>query len=169
MGVRLVVSGQDRRGKSVIVSDQAIEPVDQGLPVLLWGSDKLPRFPIDGHREHYANLFPTAGGYRFLIFTVPPDSPPGSVESMPSQTVLNKLGGGLEGLFERDAPGMHTTDTVDLEVVLSGEVSVELDDGIVAHLKAGDCFVQNGTRHRWFNRGSVPAVVACVVIGGEPR
>jgi len=48
---------------------------------------------------------------------------------MPSQATLNKLGGGLEGLFEQDAPGMHTTDTVDLEVVLSGEVSIEMDDG----------------------------------------
>lgn len=40
---------------------------------------------------------------------------------------------------------------------------------VIAHLKMGDCFIQYGTRHRWFNRGSVPAVVACAVIGGEPR
>ena len=64
---------------------------------------------------------------------------------------------------------MHTSDTVDLEICLSGEASLEFDDGAVVHLKAGDYLVQNGTRHRWFNRGDVPAIVAGVIIGGPAR
>ena len=66
-------------------------------------------------------------------------------------------------------PGMHTTDTIDFEVILSGEVWLELDDGEEVHLREGDTFVQNGTRHRWFNRGKVPAKIAVVLIGGHPR
>lgn len=31
--------------------------------------------------------------------------------------------------FERDAPGMHTSDTIDYGVVVRGEMTLELDDG----------------------------------------
>jgi hypothetical protein len=40
-----------------------------------------------------------------------------------------KLPGVLANL-EPDNPGMHTTDTIDFEVVLSGELILELDDGV---------------------------------------
>ena len=63
---------------------------------------------------------------------------------------------GMVGHMEPDAPGMHTTDTVDFEVVLSGEVVLELDDGAEVTLKQGDTVVQNGTRHAWHNRGRRP-------------
>jgi len=62
---------------------------------------------------------------------------------------------------------MHTTDTIDFEVVLSGEVVLELDDGVEKVLRVGDTVVQNGTRHRWSNRGSVPAVLAVILLGAH--
>jgi quercetin dioxygenase-like cupin family protein len=43
---------------------------------------------------------------------------------------------------------MHTTDTVDMEFVISGEIVLELDDGVETTLRAGDVNIQNGTRHR---------------------
>ena len=55
---------------------------------------------------------------------------------------------------------MHTTDTVDFDVVVSGEIWLELDDGAEVKLEAGDCVVQNGTRHSWHNRSSEPCVLA---------
>ena len=60
--------------------------------------------------------------------------------------------------FNDDDWGMHTTDTVDYDVILSGELWMELDDGVEVHLKPGDCVIQNGTRHAWQNR-SQPAHV----------
>jgi quercetin dioxygenase-like cupin family protein len=62
-------------------------------------------------------------------------------------------------------PGMHTTDTVDFDVVISGEVWLELDDGAEVRLGPGDCVVQNGTRHRWHNRASRPCVIAVALLG----
>ncbi len=170
MGTRLVVSGQKADGKSVFVSDEIVEPVGVGTETTpLWASDKVPTFPISGVREYPPELFPTAGGYRFLIMSIPPDDQAPAEYTPMSPADLKRLGGGMEKWMEKDDPGMHTTDTVDFEVVLSGEVSIELDDGAVKHLKAGDCFVQNGTRHKWFNRGKVPALVAAILIGGNPR
>jgi quercetin dioxygenase-like cupin family protein len=51
--------------------------------------------------------------------------------------------------LEPDNPGMHATDTVDFGVVLSGEVILELDDGVEKVLRPGDTVMQDGTRHRW--------------------
>ena len=62
---------------------------------------------------------------------------------------------------------MHTTDTVDFAVILSGEVYLELDDGAEVLLKAGDCVVQNGTRHAWHNRSTANCVVAFSMIGAR--
>jgi quercetin dioxygenase-like cupin family protein len=69
--------------------------------------------------------------------------------------------------MEADDPGMHTTDTVDFEVVISGEIILELDDGAEKVLRAGDTNIQNGTRHRWHNRGSEPAVIATFIVGAN--
>ena len=74
---------------------------------------------------------------------------------------------GLGAHMEPGAPGMHTTATIDFEVVLDGEVWLELDDGEEVHLHAGDCVVQNGTRHAWRNHGSAPARLAVFLIGAH--
>jgi quercetin dioxygenase-like cupin family protein len=60
---------------------------------------------------------------------------------------------------------MHTTGTVDMEIVISGELVLELDDGIEPTLRAGDVNIQNGTRHRWHNRGAEPTVTAVAMVG----
>ncbi|MGE0857709.1 MAG: cupin domain-containing protein [Gammaproteobacteria bacterium] len=60
---------------------------------------------------------------------------------------------------------MHTTDTLDFVVMLSSEVWLELDDGAERCVRAGDCVVQNGTRHRWQNRSDRPCVMAAVMVG----
>ena len=168
-GYRRVVSGMTAEGKSIIVSDELVEA--RGVPgtiavAPLWGDDAPPRFPLDGTRPCTTQLFPGPGGYRFLIMVIPPDG-----EALATSTHSNASGAGegAQTYMEADEPGMHTTDTVDFEVVLSGEATQEFDDGLMVHLKAGDTFIQNGTRHRWTNRGNVPAVVAVILIGGHPR
>jgi hypothetical protein len=66
-------------------------------------------------------------------------------------------------VLERDHPGIHTTDKVDFEVIVLGEVYFELDDGAEAFLKAGDCVIQNGTRQRL----AQPVVVRnCMFVSG---
>ena len=84
------------------------------------------------------------------------------------EELQKKLPGMLE-VLELDHPGMHTTDTVDFDVVLSGEVSLELDDGAEVLLKTGDCVIQNGTRHAWHNRSSEKCVIAVTLIGADRR
>jgi hypothetical protein len=174
MRVRRVVTGHDEKGKAVFASDEQVDAITLELMPgaefhRLWGADGAPTFPDDGGPTPQPAYFPTVGGYRFGLFTVAPAS-----AAMPADLdigrALAEVEGKLPGLLahmEPENPGMHTTDTIDFEVVLSGEVVLELDDGAEKVLRPGDTVVQNGTRHRWSNRGAEPAVLALFITGAH--
>ena len=61
----------------------------------------------------------------------------------------------------------HRTDSIDYVIVLDGEIDMELDDETV-HIKAGDVLVQRGTIHNWINQGTVPCVIAFVLVAAKP-
>ena len=115
--------------------------------------------------------FPRPGGTLFRLVQFPPKPPEGSKPDPAAYArYLNELDQKIPGMashFERDTPGMHTSDSVDYGVVIRGEIILELDDGKTVHLRQGDCVVQNGTRHRWRNALSKPALMAFVLIGGK--
>jgi mannose-6-phosphate isomerase-like protein (cupin superfamily) len=173
MDVRRVVTGHDGDGKAVFASDTIVTPVTLALLPgsefhQLWGADEPPRFPDDGTEPPHVTYFPPLGGVRFGFFTIPPDGGAGAPADLDLEAALAEFAEKLPGLadhMEPADPGMHTTATVDFEVVLSGQATLELDDGAKVTLEVGDTCVQNGTRHRWSNAGSVPAVLAVVLVG----
>jgi mannose-6-phosphate isomerase-like protein (cupin superfamily) len=173
--VRRVVTGHSADDKAVFVSDSLVDPVVTPLlPGLafhqLWNGDGPPHFPDDGGRPAPSTYFPPVGGFRFNLFTLPPANAPGPGPDVDAAAALADLNVALPDLFahnEADNPGMHTTATVDFEVVLSGEVTLELDDGAIVHLRPGDTVVQNGTRHRWANPGDVSVTIAVFLVGAH--
>jgi len=176
MKVRRVVTGQDARGKSVFVSDELVDPIILSqFPGLafhrLWGADTTPALPASGTPPPQPRYFPPAGGFRFIFFTLPPESSatPADIDAAAALREITEKLPGMAEVMEPGHPGMHTTDTVDFAVLLSGEMWLELDDGAEVHLKAGDTVVQNGTRHAWHNRSDKPAVVAGGIIGATRR
>jgi mannose-6-phosphate isomerase-like protein (cupin superfamily) len=129
-------------------------------------------FPDDGARPEARRYFPPVGGVRFGFFTIPPDGGAGIPPDLDIAAALAEFEAKLPGMteyLEPDAPGMHTTATIDFGVVLSGTVILELDDGAKITLETGDTYVQNGTRHRWSNAGTVPAVLAVALVGAHHR
>jgi quercetin dioxygenase-like cupin family protein len=60
-------------------------------------------------------------------------------------------------------PFMHRTNSVDYAVILSGEITMLLDDSDV-HLTAGDVVVQRGTNHAWSNRSKGTCLIAFVLV-----
>lgn len=172
--VRRVVTAQTTDGRSVFVSDELVEPTTVALAPgsefhQLWGSDVPPTLPTDGAEPVHPAYFPPPGGFRFNFFTVPPEgqSFPPDLDFVAAMDEMNAKLPGMLDHIEPDNPGMHTTDTIDFEVVLSGQVICELDDGAEVLLEPGDTFVQNGTRHRWRNPGREPAVLFVALIGAE--
>ena len=66
-----------------------------------------------------------------------------------------------------DDAGMHRTATLDFEYVVEGTLTLELDDGREVELHPGDVVVQNGTRHRWRNRGDIPVKFIAFNVGAH--
>jgi quercetin dioxygenase-like cupin family protein len=150
--VRRIVTGHDAHAKAVVVTDERVTAVSRGIgPGMsgceMWSTDQMP---VD-------NSAAAAAAQRA-----------GFVEH------YNYVGNGQGTTFRitEFAPGharfTHRTETVDYAIVLSGELGLELDDGEVVHLKAGDVVIQRGSIHTWVNRSSVPAVAAFILIDAKP-
>ena len=59
----------------------------------------------------------------------------------------------------------HRTNSIDYGIVISGEVELELDDGVKTLLGPGDIVVQRGTMHLWRNLSqTVPCRIAFILI-----
>jgi mannose-6-phosphate isomerase-like protein (cupin superfamily) len=174
MEVRRVVTGHDEEGRSVFAADGTVPALELELLAgwafhALWGGDAIPSFPDDGSQPPADQYFPPAGGFRFSFSTIPPQGtpPPEVTDLAAAEVAVERAMPGLLGHMEPDDPGMHSTDTIDMEVVLRGEVILELDDGAQRLLRAGDTVVQNGTRHRWRNPGAEPCVMAIFMVGAR--
>lgn len=166
MKVRRIVTGHDAKGKAIVAGDAAVDPIEfgnGGAYHVLWGADQTARFPDDGAAPTWSAPFPPVGGHRFLLMTLPP----GSVYEAGDQELSTFLDASLGDIMEKEEPGMHKTATIDFEYVVSGKIGLELDDGAEVVLGPGDVVVQNGTRHRWHNRGTEPATMVVVVIGAH--
>jgi mannose-6-phosphate isomerase-like protein (cupin superfamily) len=173
MNVRRVVTGHDASGESVCVSDEGVAPVAPTLMPssefhLLWGADKAPQFPDDGSMPEWRTYFPPIGGFRFGFFTLPPNADETVESALSLEDAVADVESKLPGLIsymDPEDPGMHATDTIDFEVVLEGNMVLELDDGAEVTLHPGDTVVQNGTCHRWRNPGDTPARVVVFFCG----
>jgi mannose-6-phosphate isomerase-like protein (cupin superfamily) len=166
--IRVVVVGHDAERQGVVVRDHLVGP--WALPAagyaahILWGTDSPGAlcFPDDGLQATFSGPVPPVGGLRFAVLLVPPDQSAGQAEASPPQDSP-----GMDDVYvvEGDLPNTHFTPTLDLAVVLEGEVIVALDKNRHVHLKAGECIIQQGARHSWLNPGDKMAKVAVAVMG----
>ena len=142
--VRRVVTGHDTSGRAVVKIDEVAQKITSSRPgasaCVVWTTEN---FPVDNTGEEDAGLRETG-------------------TTLDNGTVFRVL-----ELAPGVSPRNHRTDSIDYAVAMSGEVDMELDDTSV-HLKAGDVLVQRGTIHNWVNRGTVPCVIAFVLIAAKP-
>ena len=167
MTTRRVVTGVDAGGKSFFVHDGPTPgtlDLGRALNDEIWVDD--PAAPDPGAaRDPVASgrfsLEPPPGGSVVRVFTFEP----ASREDLPSADEIAEAAARFDtgDAMEPENPGMHTTQTIDYGIVLSGEIDLELDSGEV-HLRAGDVVVQRATRHAWRNRSSEPCTMAFVLI-----
>ena len=142
--VRRVVTGHDKEGRAVATIDEVSQNLRSARPgataCVVWTSQG---FPVDN----------TGGADEGLRETG---------TTLDNGTVFRIL-----ELAPGNTPRLHRTDSLDYAVIMSGEIDMELD-GSTTHLKAGDVVVQCGTVHNWANRGTVPCVIAFVLIAAKP-
>jgi mannose-6-phosphate isomerase-like protein (cupin superfamily) len=174
MKIRRVVTGHNTEGKARVVDDRDVEPITSELmpgyaAYRLWGRDERPTFPDDGSPRRAEAYYPPRDGSRFMINTIPPGELvlPADLDMAAATDELERQMPGAMARMEPDAPGMHTTDSIDYVLVVSGEVTLGLDDGEQTVLRAGDVVIQNGTRHAWRNHGTESCTIVGVAIGAD--
>lgn len=180
MKVRRVVVSNGAGGKSQVQTDgvapRAVEyrSVPGFASALLWSTPAAPEVgaavPVaDATPE--VNFVPGPGETRLMTVTFPPDSVMMRADFDPAAfgAEFGQNAPGLAERFEMEAPGMHTTDSIDYDVVLDGEITLELDGGKEVVLRRHDVCVQHGTRHAWRNKTDKPATLLFVLVGAARR
>jgi quercetin dioxygenase-like cupin family protein len=175
--IRRVVTGHDRNGKAIVLSDgpaTAIKtnPLRPGHKSTdIW---KTSAMPVPIAREE---VDPTQGprdfvppfGTKIRISEIAPE-PEAFRHLTPEQAreVFKASGNDNASTFEKGGrhPFMHRTESVDYAVVLEGEITMLLDDQDVV-LKAGDVVIQRGTNHAWSNRSGKPVRMLYILIDGK--
>ena len=144
--LRRIVTGHDEQGNAIVKIDEIAQHWREGRPggtiLNVWTTDTAPA----------NNSLDTDGGMREGKFTM--------IQNGSVFRILDFK----PGLERR----MHRTNSIDYIVVMSGEIDMELDNGVEVHLKQGDVVVQRGTIHNWINRGTETCIMAVILIHADP-
>ena len=153
--VRRVVAANTAAGRATVISDEVIPAVSRGVGRNITGSEmwSTPTLPADnsaaGEAEQRRGFVKVFNDHNYV-----------------------GTGAGTTFRINRWDPGhaifTHRTETLDYDIILEGEIDLELEDGEVVHLKAGDVVIMRGCTHTWINRSDKPAVTAFMLIDALP-
>lgn len=176
--IRRVITGHDENGKAIVVSDELApavrtNPLRPGhISVDLWKTESAPAIlrrtesdPTAGPKQ----IHPPPRGTVFRISEIAPETDAiRNLDAAKAQEVFRAMGNESASTAGKGGrhPFMHRTETLDYAVVLSGEITMLLDDQDVV-LREGDVVIQRGTNHAWSNRSDKPALMLYVLIDGE--
>ena len=138
---RRVVPGLDAPGKSCVVIDGEI-PRFNGMPAAL-------AWQTAGHPADNSGSTDTAVPYATEL-----------LHTHGSNFAVCRFPAGAKEI-------MHATDTIDYLVILSGRVTLVLEEG-EAELGPGDFVVDRGVLHGWRNPHDEPCVAAVVNLPAHP-
>jgi hypothetical protein len=167
--VRRIITADGDDGRSRALADGPVDDVlrDPARPgfrsARVWATDRTPAAALTAQQvARLPGLIePPPGGSLFRIVTVPPDAVWQGHVSPAAARAFFAIAGSPHAWCGDDAPHpyMQQGRTLDLCVVLEGEITLVLDAAELA-LRAGDTVVQRATRHAWSNRSPRAAVIA---------
>lgn len=175
--IRRVVTGHDKNGKAIVLSDGPCTSVRSHpnrpghKSTDVWKTTAMPvpiareeADPTLGPRD-----FTPVNGTKIRISEIPPE--PEFFKTLTPEKVKEffqdggNSGASTFGQNQRH-PFMHRTESLDYAVVLEGEITMLLDDQDIV-LKAGDVVIQRGTNHAWSNRSGKPVKMLYILIDGK--
>ncbi|HUR59459.1 MAG TPA: cupin domain-containing protein, partial [Opitutaceae bacterium] len=176
--IRRVVTGHDKDGKAVVLSD-GLAPTVKTNPLRpghrstdIWKTNSAPVIikadepdPTLGPRI----IHPAPQGTVIRIAELQPETEETrNMTPERSREIFKAMGNENASMWGRGGrhPLMHRTETIDYAVVLEGEITMVLDDKDV-QLKAGDVVIQRGTSHAWSNRSNKPVRMLYVLIDAK--
>ena len=137
---RCVVTGNNAVGKSIILTDgRGIEdPISRAKlkSTFLWIEDQLPvHLDNNSNRNTDTAFLPPSRGLSARIMTCEPG-------------------------FYAD---YHQTDTIDLIIIVSGQIELLLDEGSTV-LNVGETVIQRATNHGWRVFGEKPCTFVAIML-----
>lgn len=146
------------------------EPLRLGVPGLvdtawMWMTSGVPTLPDDVGRVPNAGdgQFPQPGDTRFGLVWFPAES----AGKLDLRAAYGDAGTNID--LPSEDPEMHRSDSIDYEVILTGQVDIALEGGEIRTLTPGSCLMMGGSIHAWRNHYPEPCVMAAVVVGANRR
>ncbi len=148
---RRIITGHNAAGKSCFIADDIVEGMTMwesapGLP-LGPGADGAPPEIL---ATTAPGIEPPPGGSKCVLVTMEP------WKTMKARLEREPIAG-------LDANGFHRTETVDYIMLVSGEVTLVLEEGQKV-VRAGDLVVQRNTLHAWHNNTDEPVIFWGVMV-----
>jgi len=183
--MRRLIIGEGKEGKSVVLRDDNnlrktefdYRSGKWAFMTEIWATDEVPIIPIgdeDDPTLSMSSIIPPPGGTRCRLMIFPHQK---AMQEMVTDYTsrgsnifeeMHKQAPGIEGTTD-NTTGMHYTDTIDYGYIISGQIDLQLDDGKLFNLKAGDSYVLKGTMHSWGNPYDEPCVWVVFMIGGNRK
>ncbi|MEX1034569.1 MAG: cupin domain-containing protein [Sneathiella sp.] len=164
--LRRIITGHNDKGRSVVTLDG---PPSRRIGNLrdIWNSvgSEVDSASTEDRGAMPVSLSPVPGGNNFRWFLVQPVDPSISEEEYAKivKERFASMGAEHEQPDTSRHPAMHKTETIDYIILLSGEVTLLLDED-ERDLKPFDVVVQRGTNHAWVNKGTEPALLCAILI-----
>ena len=150
--------------------DVRTDPARPGFAVhRMWVVDGFPAKIVYETLQLSNVLVPPAKGSVLNVFTFPPDeSWKGKVGEREVRAYFQAMGAPNASTYSANAPHpyMQKTRTLDICIVLEGEIVLVLDTQEVT-VKQGDFVINRGVNHAWSNRSGKPAVVSIAAHDGK--
>jgi quercetin dioxygenase-like cupin family protein len=135
-GVRRIITANNAKGRSYVLSDEVVQAGGTFPNMFKTTGDNLGPGASDELKKilktDSPNLEPAKGGCNLTYVQLPPNKP-GS------------------------KPFWHITETLDFNILLSGELELLLDEGKVT-LRPFSVVIQRNTNHAWVNTSSTEPV-----------
>ncbi|MFZ5618853.1 MAG: cupin domain-containing protein [Pseudomonadota bacterium] len=172
--LRRIVTADNSKGRSSIMIDGGaakVLAVDEAGLAEIWTAALGPSL-LDGEdllAAEDVRLEPAAGAVKIRWFTVPPEDESASRAEREGQAAFAfaACAAAHARVDTSRHPMMHKTDTLDVIVLVKGDVDLLLDDGAAKAMKPGDVVIQRATNHAWVNRGRETALLVAVLISSE--
>jgi len=84
--------------------------------------------------------------------------------TFPAHTEVTEARGVID--FTDQRPGFHSTDSIDVQTLLEGELILLLDEEETT-IRTGDSVVLRGQSHAWENRSDSPATLLVTLVGAR--
>lgn len=172
--IKRVITGHNSEGKAIVLDNSILRNVHnlKSAPGTVfhevWNTEAsaLISENTDDVTTGALILPPPAGGTRFRFVDIPPDHEylhKLSPEDL--KATFKEIGDDKAGTSSAESkhPLMHRTETIDYGIVISGTITLILDDEEV-EVGENSVIIQRGTNHAWANRTDQVCRIAFILI-----